>query len=129
MTIKFLLACGGALVLLAGCGAGTAVMHGPTPYAAALGLATPPLNTIVTGPCQEEFGMPDSRRANCNLYYWIRGEDSPWEAREKYYAATTYLPGELQCTRTRGKIVDCTVVDGPPKKPPYIVAPNNLGSE
>ena len=127
MTIKSLFACCGVLALLTGCGGHT--WSNPAPYAAGLALATPPVNTIVFGPCQEEFGMPDSRRADCNLYYWIRGEDPPWVAREKYYAATAYRPGELQCTRTRGEIVECSVVSGAPKNPPYIVAPNNMGSE
>lgn len=126
MTTRSLLACCGMLALLSGCGhAG----ENPAPYAVGLAIATPPLNTIIFGPCREEFGMPDSRRADCELYYRVRGEDAPWVAREKYYAATAYRPGELQCTRTRGEIVDCAVVTGPPHRPPYIVAPNNLGSE
>ncbi len=127
MTTKSLLACCGMLALLTGCGGG-AVMHGPAIYGAGLAVATPPLNTIIFG-CDEEYGMPDSRRHNCELHYHLTGRLAPWEERERYYAATTYLPGELQCTRTRGKIVDCSVVDGPPKRPPYIAAPNNLGSE
>lgn len=127
MTTKSLLACCGLLALLTGCGGG-AVMHGPAPYAAGLAVATPPLNTILFG-CGEEFGMPDSRRADCELHYHLTGRLAPWEERERYYAATAYQPGELQCTRTRGEVVDCAVVSGPPHRPPYIVAPNNLRSE
>lgn len=128
MTTKSLLACCGMLALLTGCGGG-ALMHGPAPYAAGLAVATPPLNTILFGSCEEEFGMPASRRADCELHYHLTGRLAPWEEREKYYAATTYQPGELQCTRTRGELVDCSVVSGPPHQPPYVVAPNNLGSE
>lgn len=125
MTMRSWLACCGMLALLTGCGHS---WSNPAPYAAGLALATPPLNTIIFG-CDEEFGMPDSRRANCELHYHLTGRLAPWEEREKYYAATAYRPGELQCTRTRGALVECAVVTGPPKQPPYIVAPNNLGSE
>jgi hypothetical protein len=123
MPMKTLLAGCGLLFLLSGCNNPIAV------GAAVLVPTTPPVNTVLTGPCKEEFGMPDSRRANCELYYWIRGEDAPWVARQKYYAATAYQPGELECTRTRGEIAECSVVSGPPHQPPYIVAPNTLKSE
>lgn len=126
MTTKSLLAGCGLLALLTGC---TAEHSIGAVYGGGLAVTTPPLNTILFGSCEEEFGMPTSRRANCELHYHLLGEDAPWEAREKYFAATAYQPGELQCTRTRGEIVDCAVVSGPPHQPPYVVAPNNLGSE
>lgn len=124
---RSLLACTAILTLLSGCGGG-AVMHGPTPFAIGLAVATPPLNTIIFG-CDDEFGMPDSRRKDCELHYHLTGRDAPWEVQQKYLAATEYQPGELQCTRTRGKIVDCVVVSGAPRRPSWIAAPNNLGSE
>ncbi len=98
-------------------------------YWAAFHLSTPPLNTIVFGPCDEEFGMPDTRKANCELHYRLYGQVSPWEQRRAVMAATAYQPGELACWRTRGEIAECAVVSGPPHLAPRIVAPNNLGSE
>lgn len=125
MTTRPLLACCGLLALLCGCG------HtiGTPPFdAAGLALTMPPLNTVIFG-CDDEFSMPDSRRKDCELHYHLTGRDAPWEAREKYLAATAYKPSELQCTRTIGQNVDCTVVSGPPHSPPWIAAPNNLGAE
>jgi hypothetical protein len=109
--------------------------YGPAQlYVGALALSTPPVNTIVFGPCREEFGMPDSRRANCELHYRlvspVTGQpEAPWEQRAKAYAATAYQPGELTCWRTLGQISECAVVNGPPRVAPYIAAPNTLGSE
>ncbi len=122
MTTRTLVACCALLALLPGCDSIGLV------YGGGLAVTTPPVNTVLFG-CDEEYGMPDSRRHNCELHYHLTGRDAPWEARAKYYAATEYQPGELQCTRTRGEVVDCSVVTGPPKRPPYIVAPNNLRSE
>src|SRR6185437_7683037 len=118
MPTKILPACCGLLFLLTGCQSPVGV------GAAFLGPTTPPLNTILFGPCEEEFGMDPSRRANCEIHYKLWGGEAPWVTREKYFAATAYQPGELQCTRTRGDVVECAVVSGPPKQPPYIVAPN-----
>lgn len=123
---SLLLACCCLLPLLAGCGPSATSFT--TVYVGGGALAMPPLNTILFGPCHEEFGMDDARKANCELYYRVRGEEAPWVARQKYLDATAYQPGELSCTRTRGKIVECSVVSGPPHSPPYIVAPNNLGT-
>jgi len=120
MPIKTLFACGGLLLLLPGCVAA---------YGTGAALTMPPINTVLLGPCREEFGMPDSRKADCELHYKLLGEEAPWVERQKYFAATAYQPGELQCTRTRGEVVDCSVVSGPPHQPPYIVAPNTLRSE
>lgn len=125
MTMRSLLACGGLLALLTGCGKSIGTM--PT-YAAALTLAMPPVNTVIFG-CDEEFAMPEAVRKDCELHYHLTGRDAPWEVREKYLAATAYQPGELQCTRTLGQNVDCAVVSGPPHSPPWVAAPNNLGSE
>ncbi len=127
MTIKSLVACGALMTVLSAC-SGKAPMHGLAPYAVGLALATPPLNTIIFG-CDEEFGMPDSRRKDCELHYHLTGRDAPWEVRAKYLAATSYQPGELSCTRTRGQNVDCSVVSGPPHSPPWVATPNNLGGE
>jgi hypothetical protein len=138
MTIKHLLAACGAVASLTACSSGFVPdphfeyqlsSMGPTPYVAALALATPPANQIVFGPCNEEFGMPDSRSANCKLYYRIRRQTSPWEQRKAEFAAAAYKPGELTCWRTLGEISECAVVSGPPKRPPAIVSPNNLHSE
>lgn len=127
MTAKSLFAGCCLLLLLTGCSKGGGPSFGAA-YGGGLALTTPPVNTILFGPCNEEFGMPDSRKADCELHYHLLGQDAPWEARAKYLDATAYQPGELSCTRTRGKIVDCVVVSGPPHSPPYIAAPNNLGA-
>lgn len=125
MTIKSVLACCGLLTLLAGCG--NSVGGLPT-YGAALTLAMPPVNTVIFG-CDEEFAMPEAVRKDCELHYHLTGRDAPWEVREKYLATTAYQPGELECTRTIGQNVDCSVVSGPPHSPAWIATPNNLGSE
>jgi hypothetical protein len=132
-------ACCALLALLTGCLPSGSDFHtehtsGATVfYVAGLALTTPPVNTIVFGPCREEFGMPDSRRANCELRALIAspvtGHRTPWEERAKFYAATDYQPGELTCWRTLGKIAECAVVTGPPRRAPYLVQPNTLGSE
>ena len=102
----------------------------PVFYVAALALMTPPLNTMVFGPCEDEFGMPDGRRTNCNIYYYfVRHEAPPWEQRKFDYATAAYKPGELQCWRTRGNVAECSVVSGPPHMAPSIVAPNNMGAQ
>lgn len=133
MNTKVLLACCGLAPFLAACdfnATDTFGKHGPAGfYVGALALSTPPVNTVLFGPCTEEFGMPDSRRANCNTYYWLHMAQSPWDERKAAYDAAAYQPGELQCSRTRGEIVDCMVITGPPHLPPRIAAPNNLGSE
>jgi len=128
--------CCGLLLLLAACSEdidhvsanlgrnGTAAL-----YWTAFHLSTPPANTIIFGPCREEFGMPDTRQANCDLHYRLWGQVSPWEERRAMMAATAYQPGELTCWRTLGKLAECGVVSGPPHVAPRIVAPNNLGSE
>lgn len=134
---KSLWACCALLALLTACDLphGTDFgKHGPAGlYIGALALTTPPVNTVVFGPCREEFGMPDSRRANCELHHLllspVTGHLAPWEERRAMMAATAYQPGELACWRTLGKIAECAVVTGPPKIAPYIVAPNTLGSE
>ncbi|HTY68640.1 MAG TPA: hypothetical protein VMH36_18450 [Alphaproteobacteria bacterium] len=123
MPTKPLLACCGLLFLLSGCNNPVAVGAG------FLAPTTPPLNTIVFGPCEEEFAMDPSRKANCELHYRLWGGEAPWVTRQKYFAATAYQPGELQCTQTRGQVAECAVVSGPPHQPPYIAAPNNLKSE
>jgi hypothetical protein len=128
MTIRSLLACcGGLLLALAGCG--PTIQSQGVAYGVPAALTMPPLNTILFGPCEEEFGMPESRKADCELHYKLWGGEAPWIARQKYFAATAYQPGELTCTRTLGKVAECSVVTGPPHQPPYVVAPNNLQSE
>ena len=128
MTTRSLLACcAGLLFALAGCG--NTIQSQGFVYGTSAALTMPPLNTILFGPCPEEFGMPESRRANCELHYKLWGGEAPWVVRKNYYAATAYQPGELECTRTRGDVAECSVVSGPPHQPPYIAAPNNLKSE
>ncbi len=131
-----LAACCGVLVLATGCSGGgtnftqTFGRSGTAfGYAGALAMAVPPANTVIFGPCKEEFGMPDSRRNSCELYYRVRGEASPWDQRQTYYQETNYQPGQLTCWRTLGKITECGTVSGTPNRPPAIVVPNNLGSE
>lgn len=120
MAAKSLLAYCGMLLALSGCTAA---------YGTSAGLTMPPINTVLFGPCEEEFGMDPARKANCELHYRLWGGEAPWVTRQKYYAATAYQPGELQCTRTRGEVVECAVVSGPPHQPPDIAAPNNLPSQ
>jgi hypothetical protein len=129
MTTKSLLAGCGLLLSLTACG--HTIQSQGFDYGVGAALTMPPFNTVLFGPCEEEFGMPDSRRANCEWHYKLFGfgKEAPWVERQKYYAATAYQPGELSCTRTRGELVDCSVVSGEPHRPPYVAAPNNLRSE
>jgi hypothetical protein len=129
--------CGVLIVSLAGCadrdpGIGyTSFANGHYRYAPLfgfMGATTPPLNTILLGPCNEEFGMPDPRRANCELYYRARGTTAPWQQRQAALQAATYAPGELRCWRTLGGIAECET-PGPLRTPPALVSPNNLKSE
>ncbi len=108
-----------------------AACHGETgtlPIYVSTATTTPPLNTIVFGPCGDEFSMPDSRRGNCDLYYALRRKESPWAQREAAVRAAAYQPGELRCWRTLGGKAECEAV-GPLRTPPALVSPNNMKSE
>ena len=132
MTAKSLFGYCGLLLMLTGCGpngGSPGFLRSYGTIYGGLALTTPPLNTILFGPCEEEFGMDPSRKANCELHHKLMGGEAPWVTRQKYFAATAYQPGELQCTQTRGQVAECAVVSGPPHQPPYIAAPNNLKSE
>lgn len=91
-----------------------------------MALATPPLNNIIFGPCENEFGMPDSRRANCELYYKARRQTSPWQQTAARAQAMSYGPGELQCWRTIGS-AECTALAGPARAV-NMIAPNMGGN-
>ncbi len=128
MLTRNMIACCGLLLALGAC-EGHSLYQPGVDYGVSAALTMPPINTILFGPCNEEFGMPASRKADCELHYKLWGGEAPWVTRQKYFAATAYQPGELQCTQTRGQVAECAVVSGPPHQPPYIAAPNNLKSE
>jgi hypothetical protein len=133
MRKKFVLV--GLLAALAGCSTGGEplplyVEHqlGYAPWLAVVA-ATPPVNQMLFGPCKEEFGMPDSKRDQCNFYYRVvERKPAPWNQREADAQAAIYAPGELRCWRTLGSVAECEVV-GPLRKPSQLVAPTNLNAE
>jgi hypothetical protein len=85
-------------------------------------LSTPPVSNILYGPCTAEFDMPESRRANCDLYHRVRGRSTPWAETAARAQTMAYGPGELQCWRTLGTS-ECIAIAGPPR-PVNMVAPN-----
>jgi hypothetical protein len=89
---------------------------------ATLALSTPPLNNIIFGPCSDEFDMPVSRRANCDLYYKVRGRPSPWAETEAAAKVYGYAPTELYCRRTIGT-AECVPLSGQARAP-VLLAPN-----
>jgi hypothetical protein len=91
-----------------------------------LALATPPLNQVVFGPCTEEFGMPESRRGSCDLYYSIRNRNSPWVEAAAAERANSYPQEALQCQRTLGGVAECVPLSGRAHAP-RLLAPN-MGS-
>jgi hypothetical protein len=127
---------GALIVSLAGCadtdpGIGATSFanghYGFTPWML-LTAAVPPYNTLAFGTCEEEFGMPDYRRANCELYYRLRGTTAPWQQRQAAAQQATYAAGELRCGRTLGGVSECEPV-GAVRKPPSLALPNNLGAD
>ena len=88
-----------------------------------LALSTPPLNQMVFGPCTDEFGMPESRRANCDIYYWVRNRNSPWVEAAAAERANSYPQEALQCQRTLGGVVECAPLSGRAHAP-RLLAPN-----
>ena len=121
-----------AVVLVAGCSSTNEVYTYSgrvTLGNAALLASVPPLNNILFGPCKDEFGMPDSRRGNCELYYRVRGEHAPWVERTQAADAAAYQPSELRCWRTLGKVAECEPVSGQVRTPPRLAAPNNMGAD
>jgi len=93
----------------------------------ALVLSTPPVNTILFGPCREEFMMPEGRAAQCELYHKIRSETSAAERNKAIGQAMAYQPGELVCQRTLGFKTECVVISGAPR-PIYLNAPPSMGT-
>jgi hypothetical protein len=91
-----------------------------------IAISTPPANNIIFGPCNDEFGMPDSRRENCNVYYFIRGRESPWAQKAAAAQANAYPPQNLYCQRTVGGLAECMVIRGAAHAP-LMMAPN-MGS-
>ncbi len=86
-------------------------------------LATPPVNTILFGPCREEFGMSVDKKGTCNLYYAVRSQTAPWDRTAANAQQMAYQPGELQCSRTLGGRTECYVISGTPR-PVNLIAPN-----
>jgi hypothetical protein len=90
-------------------------------------LTTPPVGTILFGPCKEEFMMPEGRRAQCEQYAKLYGETSAVERNRANGHAMAYQPGELQCWRTLGFKTECVVVAGAPR-PSYLNASPLMGA-
>ncbi len=89
-------------------------------------LSTPPVNTMLFGPCREEFMMPDGRRSQCDTYAKLYGETLAVERNKANGQAMAYQPGELQCWRTLGFKTECVVAAGAPR-PTYINASPLMG--
>ena len=70
--------------------------------------------------------MPDTSRANCELYYKARSQTPPWQQTAARAQSMAYGPGELQCWRTIGS-AECTAIAGP-ARPVNIIAPNMGGN-
>lgn len=85
-------------------------------------MSTPPYNTLLFGPCKDEFALPDSRRGTCDLYYKIRGRPAPWAETETNAVVREYPSADLFCQRTLGGSPECYALRGD-IRPPQLNGP------